>query len=502
MTPQNILISAVLVVLSIVGSKLSARVGAPTLLIFLGVGIVTTWLLKTLDFQNYPGAKTPHFKDTARLLGIVTLTFILFSGGLETKRKHLIPIWRSGALLSTLGVFFSAFLVGGILYMVQSSYDIVICALVGIILASTDAAAVFSILRSRRLYLKANLGPLVELESGSNDAMVYSGMMMLLSSYKAADFSIWAGIGYFFGEMVIGMIGGVLGGYLLLRLINHINLTHEGLYTPLSMAGVFCIYTSVALLHGSGYLAVYIAGVILGNHNFIHRKSILKVYEGLGWLLQICMFIALGMLVDIKQLIDIIPWGLLLSFALVFFARPLSVFLSLAFSSFTKRQKFFVAWAGLRGAVPIVFATYLYNESFHQNGLTDKIVDEVFHLIFFVVLFSIIVQGTTLYSFAKRWKLDIPQKEQKNDKKQKIRITENPKKLLVELLLPEGAIAVGQRIVDLDLPDSVFIAAVDRASKFYSVRGATVLYANDRLLVLVENKKVLKVLKQCLGITS
>lgn len=499
----KLIVSSLLLLISIFGSKLSAKMGVPTLAFFIVLGIIAGELL---GINKSSIESTLFLKNTAKLSGVVTLTFILFSGGLETDLKHVRSIWKPATMLSTLGVVITALVAGLFLAWCPLNFlracpmnclkvNLTQGLLVGAIVASTDAAAVFSILRSRKLKLKAHLGPLLELESGSNDVMVYFLMIFLFSLLKNPETNLLYGLWLFILEMGIGTIGGLLTGYGMLWLVNRINLPNHGLYPALTLAAIFLPYGIVNSLHGSGFLAVYIAGIISGHHPLMHYKSITKFYEGFGWLLQIGMFITLGMLVNISTLIDMAPWGIGLSLVLMLIARPLSVFISLyAFPSFNYKHKIFVSWVGLRGAVPIVFATYFY------GGIADPILaDKLFHLIFFIVLTSILIQGSTLYPLAKWLNL-----EKKNFmpkyKKQIIEMSDSVKRMLVQLEIPFNSNIEKKAVVDLKLPKGVLIALAFRQNSYFRVRGHTVLQAYDKLFVVIDTKKELKEVKACLGI--
>ncbi|MEM9569572.1 MAG: potassium/proton antiporter [Bacteroidota bacterium] len=496
---HTLIIGALLLLVSIFGSKVSVRVGFPTLIIFIGIGIITR---KIVDTSTGEAMNVNELKPIAKLLGVITLTFILFSGGLETDKNHVYPIKNSGLLLSTLGVLCTAVVVGLFLYFGHygdEKWCFSVGLLVGAIVSSTDAAAVFSILRSRKINLKAHIGPLLELESGSNDVMVYFLMTFLLSSLQVdSNTSLWSALPRFLIEMGIGAVGGLVMGLTMFFVLNRINLPHKSLYPILTLGMIFLPYGLVNLLHGSGYLAVYIAGITLGTRDFICRRSILKFYEGFGWLLQIGMFITLGLLVDLTTLAKVIPLGLALSVVLMLVARPLSVFLSLLRSSFTKKQKLFISWVGLRGAVPIVFATYLYGE----KGLPDtNLANELFHLIFFIVLISVLVQGSTLYPLAK--KLDLEDKTiKKKHKKHILEINDQVKKMLISLEIPAGSPADNKLLVDLGLPKESLIVLVCRDNSYFPARGNTLLKAYDKLFVVVDTKKEKKAIEACLGIVS
>lgn len=491
---QLLVVSSFLLLASIVASKISGKMGVPTLLFFLLIGTLAGTFMPDVF---------PWNPETAQKIGTVTLTLILFSGGLETHFDHVRPVLGSGILLSTLGAFITTMVLGFFLHWLRPEFALMSCLLVGAILASTDAAAVFSILRSRNIKLKANLGPLLELESGSNDVMVYFLMEFFSKriSHPEADGDLAAVIPVFFREMVIGALGGVLMGYLTVQIINRINLSYPALYPTLSLSLVIMNYALTRELGGSGFLAIYIAGMILGNRDFLHKKSLLRFYEGLGWLMQIIMFIALGVLIQKNTLAAHIGIGLALAVIMMFLARPLSVFLSLAFSGFTAPQKLFLSWGGLRGAVPIVFATYLYQEETKGDALDAAHV--LFHLIVCVVIVSVLCQGTTLYPLAK-WlrlenKLDVLTIRQEKQIEQRADII---KSQLIQLEVPAGSPVINKQIVALGLPDTIYIAVIQRGKQYLRPRGDTRIQEEDRLVVMVDTKKEIKEIKACLGLPA
>ena len=484
---KMLIIGSLLLLVSIGASKLSSKLGIPTLLFFLLIGTLAgQYNLELLSVEGGP--------YLAQSLGIITLTLVLFLGGLETDFNHIRPILWSGILLSTVGALITALVVGVFLnWSTAGSLNLSLTEgmLVGAIVASTDAAAVFSILRARNIQLKANLGQLLELESGSNDVMVFFLMSSLLSLITTAKMNYLQVIPMFFQEMLIGGLGGICMGYIMVHIKNRINLSYVGLYPVLSLSLLFITYTITEKLHGSGFLSVYTAGMILGNHDFIHKKSLIQFYKGIGWLMQIVMFIALGLLAVPGELQRIVPWGAQLCVVLILIARPLSVFIALSFSRFNFKQKIFVSWVGLRGAVPIVFATYLYTRL--ENSFV------LFHLIFFVVIVSVLLQGTTLYPLAKWLRLEnrvvIARKEKQIQQR-----AEAIKKSLIQLEVPPDSPALEREIVDLGLPEAVYIAIIHRAKQYLKPRGDTKIQADDRLVIMYDTKKDLKDLKGCLGI--
>ena len=350
LTIENIvLVGSLLLFISIIAGKTSYKFGVPILLLFLAIGMLA----------GSDGIGGIQFDDPkiAQFIGIVSLNFILFSGGLDTNWSEIKPILREGLVLSTLGVLLTAVSMGTFVWLV-TDFTVYESMLLGSIVSSTDAAAVFSILRSKSLNLKSNLRPTLELESGSNDPMAYVLTIVFLTLVVNEDQSILSTIPIFLQQMVFGGIAGFIFGKLSKFIINKIKLDFEGLYPVLAIALMFITFSTTDFLGGNGFLAIYICAVYLGNQNLIHKKTILKMYDGLAWLMQIILFLTLGLLVFPTQIYPVIGIGLLISLFLIIVARPVAVFLSLVFFKMKLRRRSYISWVGLRGAVPIVFATY------------------------------------------------------------------------------------------------------------------------------------------------
>jgi cell volume regulation protein A len=478
-----LIVGSFLLFVSILASKISTKLGIPTLLIFLAIGM--------LAGSEGIGGIGLHNAALAKVLGAVTLTLILFSGGLDTEYAHIRPIIWHGVLLSTIGVLVTAFGIGYFIYWV-TDFNLAESLLVGSIISSTDAAAVFSILRSKNMHLKHNLAPTLELESGSNDVMAFFLMMFftgLLSS--GGEMRLSSAIPIFFKEMLIGGVAGFLMGKAMVLVVNKAKLAYESLYPGLTLSMILFTYSATNFIHGSGFLAVYIAALMLGSQDFLHKKSLIRFYDGVTWLMQVVMFIVLGLLVYPKKLIPVAGIGVLISLVLMFIARPLGVFISLAF--FKKvgyNQKLFVSWVGLRGAVPIVFATYPLLERIDKS-------DIIFHIVFFIVLTSILLQGTTLHPLAKWLKLEA---KLSTKKARAISLSEDVKSELLEIEVTHDSVAAGKKIVALGLPKSSLIVLISRDKNYLTPRGDTVIEAGDKLMVMTDDEQAMKKLKACLGV--
>lgn len=472
-TTENILlIGSLLLFLSIVVGKTSYKFGVPTLILFLAIGMLA----------GSDGIGGIVFDDPkiAQFIGIVSLNFILFSGGLDTNWKAVKPILREGFALSTLGVLLTALSLGTFVWAI-TDFSIYESMLLGSIVSSTDAAAVFSILRSKNLALKTNLRPTLELESGSNDPMAYVLTLAFLTLVIHQDQNVNSIIPLFFQQMIVGSLLGILFGLVSKYTINNIKLGFEGLYPVLVIALMFITFSATDFLGGNGFLAIYICAVYLGNQDLIHKRTILKMYDGLAWLMQIVLFLTLGLLVFPSEVLPFIGIGLLISLFLIFIARPVGVFISLMFFKMKLRRRFYISWVGLRGAVPIVFATYPLLAGVDKAHM-------IFNIVFFISVTSILIQGTTLSIVAKWLHVAIPQKTKPISEIEKI-LSDMPKSVIKEIQIEPEFYAVNKRIVDLHIPTSAFIVMIKRDDVFLRPGGSTVIKAYDTLMILADKPK-------------
>ena len=471
---ENILlIGSLLLFISIIASKTSFKLGIPTLILFLVVGM--------LAGSDGPGGIYFNDPHMAQFLGVVALTFILFSGGLETKWESIKPILWQGVSLSTIGVLITALSVG-IFSSYVLGYSLYEGLLLGAIVSSTDAAAVFSILRSKSIGLKGNLRPTLEFESGSNDPMAYFLTVSVIYLIQEPDASVLSLVPRFFKGMILGGICGYALGKAMIWIVNHIKLDIDGLYPVLILALVFFTFSFTDFIGGNGFLAVYIAAIILGNSNFLHKKSMMRFYDGQAWLMQIVMFLTLGLLVYPSQIVPVIGPGVLISLFLIFIARPIAVMISLAFfRDLNIRKKLFVSWVGLRGAVPIIFSTYPL-----IAGIPTA--NNIFNLVFFISASSILLQGTTLSTVGKWLHVSVPEKLKRKFPLD-IELKENFNSELVELDIPDNSPSIGKAVMDLDLPKSALIVLIHRDGKYITANGATQIEPKDHLLIMADSKK-------------
>jgi cell volume regulation protein A len=476
LTIENILlIGSILLFISILAGKTSYRFGVPTLILFLFIGM--------LAGSEGPGGIYFNDPKLAQFVGIIAFCFILFSGGFETDYATVKPVLWQGITLSTLGVIITAFSLGLFVWYI-TDFTIYESLLLGSIVSSTDAAAVFSILRSKSVALKYNLRPTLELESGSNDPMANVLTVFFTGLVANQDQSLFSAIPFFFQQLTIGTGLGFIMGYLSKQIINKIHLDFEGLYPVLAIALMVFTFSATDFLGGNGFLAVYITGLCLGNQNLIHKKMLIKAFDGFSWLMQIVLFLTLGLLVFPSEMLSIAGLAMLISLFLMLIARPLSVFFSTIFFNLQNRSRVYLSWVGLRGAVPIVFATYPLVAGLEKANV-------IFNIVFFISLTSVLLQGTTLSLVAKWLHVALPEKVKKKEPFE-IELTESIKSDLKEIVIEENSKAVGKRIVELGLPKTSLIAMIQRNGKYITPNGATVIETSDKLLLLAENKDSLE----------
>ena len=462
------LISGTLIILAVLLSKASSRLGIPALLLFLGLGMLS----------GSEGIGGIYFDDPwiAQFLGSIALAYILFSGGLDTKWSDVKKVIRPAITLATLGVLMTALLLG---YFVHLTLKISLLEslLLGAIVSSTDAAAVFSILRNREVRLQGNIEPLLEFESGSNDPMAVLLTIGLTGLITNVDQSAVELIPFFLIQMSVGISIGLFSGKFFTWLINRLNLKIEGLYTVYSIAIVLLIFGLTNSLNGNGFLAVYLAGLYMGNKNFIHKRTLRKFHDGLAWLMQILMFLTLGLLVFPSKVLPITWIGLIISAFLILIARPISVLICLIKTDFSIREKAMVSWVGLRGAVPIILATFPL-----LAGVKNA--DLIFNIVFFVVITSSLIQGTSLTIMSKWLRVQSPLSSRfTKTLPQDTELTSDGALNIFEV--HRGAGACGQKIMDLDIPEEVLIVLIERDQAYIIPRGDMTIQDGDRLHVLL-----------------
>ena len=479
-TAENILlIGAVLIFSSILISKTGYRFGIPTLLLFLLVG---------MGFGSDGLGLQINRASEAQFIGMIALSIILFTGGMDTKIRDIRPVMAQGILLSTVGVLITTLLTGGFIYFLsiytstQIAMPLLTCLLLAATMSSTDSASVFNLLRSQKMNLKENLRPMLELESGSNDPMAYMLTIALIQVITSGSDLHIGVIGqnlliqFFFG----GVIGFAMGQFAI-WLINKIGLSNSSLYPILLLSLVFITFTVTDLLKGNGYLAVYITGVVVGNARLAYRKEINTFMNGLTWLFQIVMFLSLGLLVNPHEMLEVAPVALLIGLFMIVVARPISVFACLLpFRKMTNHARWFVAWVGLRGAVPIIFATYPVVAEIPGSN-------QIFNIVFFITLLSLIFQGMTIASGARVLHLDLPEEKEGNEFG--VELPDEIDSQLMDQTLTAEMLENGNRLVDMDIPRGTLVMLVKRGNEFIIPNGQVELQVGDKLLYISENRK-------------
>ncbi len=477
------LVMAVLLSLSVLVGKAGSRFGMPALLLFLGVGMIAGVDGFGIHFDS---------AEAVQLIGMVSLSIILFSGGVDTKFRDIRPVLGAGLTLATLGVLLTTALSGAFIYYTfeavapEFGFGWTESLLLAAIMSSTDSASVFSILSSSRTGLKENLRPTLELESGSNDPMAYLLVIILIDIIESGAAItagvIWHSIGMLAVQLVIGAAGGLVVGYMAVKVINNLRVNNEFLYPVMMIACVFFAFSLTELIGGNSYLAVYIAGLYVGNSKLALKRTITTFFGGFTWLVQIVMFLSLGLLVNPRELAEahvVIP-GLALGVFMILVARPVAVFFCLIpFRKFSLKARSYIAWVGLRGAVPIIFATYALTspEVLHARLM--------FNMVFFITILSLLVQGTTVNSMARLLHLKEPVRE----KEFNMHLPDEITAAMSEMPVTAKLLTAGECLADISLPPNTLVVMIKRDDRYLVPVGATRLRLSDTLLLISEERK-------------
>ncbi|WP_418991742.1 potassium/proton antiporter [Alistipes sp.] len=482
-----VLVGALLLFVAVLAGKVAYRFGAPALLLFLGVG-----MLFGLNFISFRSVEMTQF------VGMVALCIILFTGGMDTKFSQIRPVIGPGVVLATVGVMLTAFILGGFVWLVAPWLGLEMPFLVALLLASTmsstDSASVFSILRSKSRGLRQHLRPLLELESGSNDPMAYMLTILLIGvlSYGDSGSGVGMTVVFFVVQMVIGAVSGYLIGRLTVWTINRINLVNHSLYSVLLLAFIFFAFAFTDLVRGNGYLAVYLAGLVVGNHRLTQKRTLTVFYDGFTWLMQIVMFLTLGLFVNSDELLqpEVLLLGLLVGAFLILVARPLTVFACMApFRRFSIRARLYVSWVGLRGAVPILFATYpLMARTEHA--------DLLFNVVFLSTILSLLVQGTTVSGMANLLGLAYEERESAF----RVDMHQDMTSALTEVEVNECLLENGHTLREITLPEHTLVMMICREGNYFVPQGNTELKLGDKLLVISDRSEELESTYKDMGI--
>lgn len=486
-----LLIASILLFFSLIVGKSGYRFGVPVLLLFLFIGFAAGSDGLGLQFGS---------PKIAQYIGVFALNIILFSGGMDTRFSEIKPIAVKGIVLATVGVLLTALITGLFIYWLTNSvihsvtFSLVESLLLASVMSSTDSASVFAILRSKGLSLKENLRPLLELESGSNDPMAFMLTIVLIQLLQTPDLSGWEIALVFSKQLIIGALGGFLIGKMAVKLINRINLDNDALYSVLLLTVMFFLFGFTDFIGGNGYLAVYAGGLMIGNHRFVHKRSTLKFFDGLTWLFQIVMFLTLGLLVNPSELIPVAGVGILIGFFMILFSRPISVFLSLLpFKNMSFKARLFTSWVGLRGAVPIIFATYPWISEVPNAKM-------IFNIVFFITILSLVVQGTTVSGMAHLLKLSLPVPPKRQLKEFDVEFSDEIKSAMCEITVNDEMLKNGRRVMDVSMPDKTLLVMVKRSRKYFIPRGNTQLEKGDSLLIITDDEEAMRETQRQLGV--
>ncbi|MEE1346769.1 MAG: potassium/proton antiporter [Bacteroidales bacterium] len=476
---------SILFFLSILACKAGYRFGVPLLLLFLGVGMMCGSDGFGIQFSSLP---------TAQAIGTVALCIILFSGGLDTKISDIKPVLGAGVVLATLGVVLTAALTGILIHVIFNipalgtiPLSLTASLLLAATMSSTDSASVFSILRGKGLNLRNNLRPMLELESGSNDPMAYMltiTLIDLLSQGGAPDYG--TAILQLVTQFAVGTLIGLVFGYAFVWVINKIKIDNASLYPILVLTACIFVFSASYFMGGNSYLAVYIGGVVMGNSRFVHKRSAVNFFDGLAWLSQLTVFLALGLLVNPHELVPLIVPGVIVSFLMIFVTRTASVFACLLpFKRVDRDSKYFISWVGLRGAVPIIFSILALAADVPHARF-------IFNIVFICTLVSLVIQGTTLATVAKRLNLIDAQEEYGKVKDFDMELSDDIKSVLAELTISEQILNYGDKLLKLPLPESCVAVLVKRDETYFVPTGKTELSIGDKVLLISDDPEGLK----------
>ena len=479
-TSENILLlGAVLVFVSILVSKTGFRFGIPTLLLFLLVGMFFGSDGLGLQFNS------PH---SAQFIGMIALSIILFTGGMDTKISDIKPIVTPGLILSTLALLLTTLLTGAFIYCLcmfagmNIQFSLLASFLLAATMSSTDSASVFSILRSQKMQLKHNLKPLLELESGSNDPMAYMLTIILIQVIQnpgeIGGWDIAIDMAKQFGYAIILSI---LIGKGIVWLINKISLTNTALYSVMLLSVVFITFAITDSIGGNGYLAVYMAGLVVGNSKVLLKREMSLFMDSLTWLFQVIMFLTLGLLVNPHELKEVAIPGILIGAFMMFVARPLSIFTCLApFGKIPLKAQTFISWVGLRGAVPIIFATYPVVAQIPGSN-------NIFNIVFFITLVSLVLQGMSIGWFAKKLQLDLPPEPEKEFD---ILIPDELSTSLNEIAVTRKMLSHGNTLATMNIPKGHLAMIIKRGEEYIIPNGQMELHEGDIILFISSTEHI------------
>jgi len=463
-----ILVSGVLILLGIASSKFSSRLGLPVLVLFLLLGMLAgSEGIGGIAFDNY---------RLAHAIGTLALAMILFDGGLQTSFTEVRRVWKPSLSLATIGVVITAGVTGAAAAWILG-IPWLEGMLLGSIVGSTDAAAVFAVLRSGGVHLRKRLASTLEIESASNDPMAIFLTVGTLEVLTGQTPLGWGLLSLFVMQMIVGLIVGVALGYATVWVVNRVNLDAAGLYPILVTAGGLLTYGGAVLCGGSGFLAVFVAGIVIGNRQMVFQRGVFLFHDAIARLSQIVMFVVLGLLSFPSRLLEVTWQGLAIAAVLTFIARPIAVLLSVFPFRYNWRELTFISWVGLKGAVPITLATFPLVYGVEGAPL-------LFDVVFFVVLVSASIQGWTLPMAARRLGVEAPP-EPKPPVTLEISSLRHVEGDIVDYLVTEDSPASGRLVRDLALPRGVVIAIIAREQKIIPPQGSTRVESGDHVILVM-----------------
>ena len=459
----KILICGILLFFSLCSIRLARTVQVPLLIMFLFVGIAA----------GSEGIGGIYFDDfaTAQNVGNFALLFILFSGALETKKIDALSALYPSGILATLGVFLTAVIAAVFTYFL-TDFSFMESLIFGSFVSSTDAAAVMSILGESKL--KKRIRTIIEIESGSNDPMAYALILFFLSLYQATsgDMHIFQGIFFLIRQIVLGLALGAFFGKITIPTSRLMQIKREEFMILHIVSFLFICFSLTTILKGNGFLAIYIMGMFIGNEKFEYRINFMRNMRVISWLMQITMFIILGLLVFPSQLLSVIIKGSILAVLVIIVGRILVVYLVLLPFKLTGKEKFFISWAGLKGAVPIIFSMFAVSHNLENAQM-------MFNMIFYMVVFSVLLQGMSLKHVAKYLGL---LEESNGDEDEEVEVDELEELAVKKLYLTRNSEYVNKQIKDLHLSAKMHIVSVKRGDKYLTPNGSLELLPGDQIL--------------------
>ncbi|WP_300369543.1 potassium/proton antiporter [Brachyspira sp.] len=464
----SILLSSIIIILCIIVSKISVKVGVPSLLLFLVLGMIfgSDGLLK-IEFNDY---------QIAEQLCTITLIFIMFYGGFGTNWKAAKPVACKAFIMSFLGTFITSIVTGALCYFILK-FELLESLLIGSVIGSTDAASVFSILRSRNLNLKDGLASFLELESGSNDPMSYMLTVIFLGLLGKTLTSPLSIIYMVFAQVVFALLAALVVSFLSYNMLKRFRFSVNGLDTIFVLAIALLAYSLSSVVGGNGYLTVYIVGIVLGNSDIKNKVTLVHFFDGVTGLMQMVLFFLLGLLSFPSRIFNVAPTAIYVALFITFAARPIAVFAILTPFKVTFRKQLLVMWAGLRGAASIVFAIFVIVNS-------NSISYDIFHIVFFLAIISVLIQGTFLPIIAK--KLDLVDSDE-NVLKTFNDYVDDSDMELIQVKIPSSHHWVGRPIMEIELPENSIIVTIERGEGTIIPNGKTVIENGD--IVILNAKK-------------